>query len=88
MISMLVVADLIDNCLAANATNVGVRLEMEIDGGIVVSIADNGGIGMSEDELIEAMQYGARSKPHPLSLGKFGLGLKQPPQHFVEDLAS
>lgn len=70
------IADIIDNSIAANAA------QIDIDffpiGQSYISILDDGH-GMSEMELISAMQYGSRS---PLDvreesdLGRYGLGMK------------
>lgn len=70
------IADIIDNSLAANAA------QIDIDffpiGEAYISILDDGD-GMSEEELVAAMQYGSRS---PLDireesdLGRYGLGMK------------
>jgi hypothetical protein len=69
------VADVIDNSIAAEASRVAVRVELAMDGELEVSIADDG-YGMDRDGLINAMKYGSRIRPTPISLGKFGLGLK------------
>jgi len=68
------VADIIDNSIAARATKVAVRVVLTPDGP-EVSVADNGS-GMDGEGLINAMKYGSRMRPSPISLGKFGLGLK------------
>lgn len=68
-------ADIIDNSIAAEATRVSVQVSLAMDGELEVSIADNG-YGMTQDELINAMKYGASVRPSAASLGKFGLGLK------------
>jgi hypothetical protein len=69
------VADIVDNSIAAEATQVSVRVELAMDGALEVSVADNG-YGMNQDELLNAMKYGSRVRETPASLGKFGLGLK------------
>lgn len=69
------IADLIDNSIAASAKLVDVRIDMDFRGALRLSIADNG-TGMNRDGLINAMKYGSAERPHPSSLGKFGLGLK------------
>lgn len=67
------VADLVDNAIAAGATNVGISLA---DGRL--AMLDDGG-GMDAQELLVAMRPGSRD---PLEarqsgdLGRFGLGLK------------
>jgi hypothetical protein len=68
-------ADLIDNSIAAAATVIDVMILMDFKGNLRLSIADNG-TGMNRDGLINAMKYGSAERPHPSSLGKFGLGLK------------
>lgn len=69
------VADLIDNSLAAEATNIWIWVKMDFRGKISLILGDDG-IGMSRNELISAMKYGSPERPSPQSLGKFGLGLK------------
>lgn len=68
-------ADIIDNSIAANATEVHIRIEMFEDGRKVVMLGDNGD-GMDEVKLFGAMRYGAQARQNLASLGKFGLGLK------------
>lgn len=68
-------ADIIDNSIAANASEVNVRIEMSPDGRKFVHFGDNGD-GMDEDSLFDAMRYGAPARENKASLGKFGLGLK------------
>ena len=67
--------DIVDNSIAAGATEVVVRVWMTPSGEPVVTVADNGH-GMNESDLINAMTYGSAARPNPASLGKFGLGLK------------
>ena len=69
------VADLVDNAIAAHATRVDIRVQMDLLGRIRLAIADNGD-GMDSKHLQEAMTYGSPRRPDPASLGKFGLGLK------------
>ena len=69
------VADLVDNSIAAGATDIDISVLSDFRGQVRLSIADNG-CGMSRTELIEAMTYGSPKRPDPASLGKFGLGLK------------
>jgi hypothetical protein len=69
------VADLIDNSISANATEINISVEFDGDHS-KVRIADNGS-GMSENQLKEAMRYGSdRDYEEDNALGKFGLGLK------------
>jgi hypothetical protein len=68
------VADVVDNSVAAKATEI--RIDIEFDGDDSwVRIADNG-TGMRPDELREALRYGADRDYGEEDLGKFGLGLK------------
>ena len=68
-------ADIIDNSIAANATDVNIAIELEEDGRKLVYFGDNGD-GMNYDFLYTAMRYGAPARANLASLGKFGLGLK------------
>jgi hypothetical protein len=68
-------ADIIDNSIAANATEVNVRIELAEDGRKFVYFGDNGD-GMDSEMLFDAMRYGAPARSNLASLGKFGLGLK------------
>ncbi len=68
-------ADIIDNSIAAGATDIAIQVELERDGRKFVYFGDNG-IGMDENELFQAMRYGAPKRENLKSLGKFGLGLK------------
>ena len=67
--------DIVDNSIAADATEVVIRVWMTPTGEPLVTVADNGD-GMEEADLINAMTYGSAARPNPASLGKFGLGLK------------
>jgi len=71
------IADIIDNSIAAHATEINIRFDFEA-ASPTLSIIDNGD-GMSRDELIAAMRHGSRD-PHAEcaegDLGRFGLGLK------------
>lgn len=71
------VADLIDNSISADATEIQIFCDMSRSEPVLV-IADNGR-GMTEGEVIAAMRHGAtdpRKKRGPKDLGRFGLGLK------------
>lgn len=68
-------ADIIDNSIAAGASEVNVQVLLEKDGRKFVYFGDNGS-GMSASELHDAMRYGAPKRTNLKSLGKFGLGLK------------
>ena len=74
------IADIIDNSIAAKATEIRVNMIWDdlVKGEPIIQILDNG-YGMSNEELIESMRLACRS---PLEvrditdLGRFGLGLK------------
>lgn len=66
------IADVIDNSIAAKATEVEVRVAMDFMGNVIVSVIDNG-YGMDKDGLINAMRYGSKRRTDQASLGKFGL---------------
>ena len=68
-------ADIVDNSIAANATEANVLIELMEDGRKFVYFGDDGD-GMNYDELFDAMRYGAKARENLASLGKFGLGLK------------
>lgn len=80
------VADIVDNAIAAFATQVGITVDRNPVGNIRVMIADNG-IGMDEDGLINAMTYGSKARTDAGSLGKFGLGLKTASTAFCRSLS-
>ena len=69
------VEDIIDNSIAAGASEVLIRVWMSPAGEILVTVSDNGH-GMDEADLINAMTYGSAARQNRASLGKFGLGLK------------
>lgn len=68
-------ADIIDNSIAAGATEINIDVQMLTGGRKIVSFGDNGH-GMDAAGIWDAMRYGANKRPDPKSLGKFGLGLK------------
>ena len=71
------VSDIIDNSIAANASEIIVQVDSD-NAGLFVAISDNGE-GMNRDELLQAMALGSKN---PLEtrrnddLGRFGMGLK------------
>jgi hypothetical protein len=68
------VADLVDNSIDADATEV--RIDVGADWrGSYLRISDDG-LGMTEGQLDEAMRYGSRRSYGSSDLGHFGLGLK------------
>lgn len=68
------VADLIDNSIEARANTVRVNVEWNGEDSYVM-IADNG-IGMSAQQLREALRFGSERDYDTEDLGRFGLGLK------------
>lgn len=68
-------ADIIDNSIAAEASEVNIEIVLEQDGRKFVYFGDNG-TGLDMDGIFEAMRYGAPKRQNLKSLGKFGLGLK------------
>lgn len=68
------IADLVDNSLDADASQIGVTLDVN-ERGPFVRIFDDG-VGMTERQIDEAMRYGS-SRDYDLDdLGHYGLGLK------------
>jgi hypothetical protein len=71
------IADIVDNSITANATEISVHLEWN-DGNPFVSITDNGN-GMTEKELSQNIVLGSKN-PNEVreetDLGRFGLGMK------------
>ena len=68
-------SDLIDNAIAAGATNVLIRFLWSGDRILSLAVVDDGH-GMTKDELRNAMRFGSKERADAASLGKFGLGLK------------
>lgn len=71
------VADIVDNSISAEATQIELISNTEADEPFI-ALADNGR-GMTEIELIEAMRLGSKNpmdERNPEDLGRFGLGLK------------
>ena len=70
------IADIIDNSIVADASNVHVRF-FPVDEPYLAIIDD--GCGMDDEEITQAMQYGSANPLEERSrkdLGRFGLGLK------------
>lgn len=80
-------ADVIDNSIAAKASNIDVAVAMDFGGNIFVSVTDDG-CGMNRDGLINAMRYGSKRRVDQASLGKFGLGLKTASTAFCRRLSA
>lgn len=70
------IADIIDNSISANATEIYVDIFTKDQfGEPAIMVADNGG-GMDRTGLIEALRFGADQQYSSDDLGKYGLGLK------------
>src|SRR5690348_307110 len=70
------VADVIDNSVAASASNIEILFSSS--GPFEIAVVDDG-TGMSRGEAVTAMRLAATSpttERHPEDLGRFGLGLK------------
>lgn len=80
------VADVVDNCVAADAGNIDLFLTMDLRNRVTLTIVDDG-IGMDREALKNAMKYGSKPRPSPSSLGKFGLGLKTASTAFCRRLS-
>ena len=81
------VCDVVDNSVAAEASLIDLRLQMDFGGSLTFFIADNG-FGMDEAGLLNAMKYGSKSgNGSSISLGKFGLGLKTASTAFCRRLS-
>jgi hypothetical protein len=68
------VADLIDNSVAANATEIDIQVRWDA-GDSWIRISDNG-TGMDAATITEALRFGSERSYRADDLGKFGLGLK------------
>ena len=71
------VSDIIDNSIAADATEIELKYPVS-PSEVFVAICDNG-TGMTSSELYNAMKYGSRHQDDVRAendLGRFGLGLK------------
>lgn len=68
------VADIVDNSIAAGATQVDVTIRF-VGSDSWIRIADNG-VGMDAATLLEAMRYGSERDYDTNDLGRFGFGLK------------
>lgn len=79
------ISDIIDNSVEHEAKNIEIFLEQDVRSGITLQIFDDGE-GMSKEELLAAMQYGAERKGKKGNLGKFGLGLKTASTAFADML--
>lgn len=71
-------ADVVDNSISANATTIRILFPTNHMEKLAVGILDDG-VGMSDNDLYEAMRYGSTSSEIVRDindLGRFGLGLK------------
>jgi len=68
------VADIVDNSIAAGATEIAIIFHAAGNDSWL-SISDNG-VGMSGEQINEAMRYGTERKYEDDELGRYGLGLK------------
>jgi len=75
------IADLVDNSIAAQATEIGIRLSKNFDSTYKVWVGDNG-CGMDEETLIKAMKYGSSRELARNKLSVYGLGLKMASSSF------
>lgn len=69
------IADLVDNCIDAEATRISVRLLTKDDRLVQVEVVDNGK-GMDADTADKAMTLGHQREYGDTDLGHFGVGLK------------
>lgn len=79
------VADIVDNSISAEASEVNITVTLSSDCKVRIYIADNG-YGMNTEGLLNAMKYGSRERDDKSSLGKFGLGLKTASTAFCRKL--
>lgn len=71
-------ADIVDNCIAAGATEVDINMPSDPNAELFLSVSDNG-CGMTASELQKAMQHACRNPEENRAdgdLGRFGLGMK------------
>lgn len=68
------VADLVDNSIAAEASEVRIQITFSGENSVIL-ISDNG-TGMSDDGITEAFRFGSRRTYEAGELGRYGLGLK------------
>src|SRR3954470_13757794 len=67
------IADLVDNCLDAEATRISIRLLTEDDRLVQVEVVDNGN-GMDAAAADDAMTLGLRREYGDNYLGHYGIG--------------
>jgi hypothetical protein len=69
------IADIVDNCVDAEASDVSVRLLTDHDRLVQIEVVDNGR-GMNDDAATAAMTIGHQREYVETDLGHFGMGLK------------
>ena len=72
------IADLVDNSISAEASNIEINLDNDENQNPMLSIEDDG-IGMNKVELLQAMKLCSKDRHQTRSkndLGRFGMGLK------------
>lgn len=69
------IADIVDNCIDADASDVSVRLLTDGDRLIQIEVMDNGR-GMNDQAATDAMTIGHQREYVETDLGHFGMGLK------------
>ena len=69
------ISDLVDNAISAGATHVLIRFLRKGEDLKSIVVVDDGR-GMTAARLTDAMRFGSSARVSPLSLGKFGMGLK------------
>ncbi len=69
------IADLVDNSVDADATDVLIRFFYDRQSVYSVAVIDNGK-GMTDGRIDQAMAFGARTGRADVDLGKYGMGLK------------
>ena len=79
-------SDLVDNAVSAGATQVLIRFLHDGEHVREILVADNG-TGMTGNEVSEAMRFGSVKSSDPLSLGKFGLGMKLASMSYCDELS-
>ena len=68
-------ADIIDNSIAASASQIDITINMDPNLGLTIYVADNG-IVMSEKGFLNAMKYGSDRRENLANLVKLDLWLK------------
>lgn len=77
------IADLVDNCIGANASIVKVNIEQRVGNRVYVSVIDNGR-GIAKSDLPAAIQYGGPKNDDDAHLNVYGYGLKTACSSFTD----